>query len=563
MAETSLNATASDAAGPAAGPLRFGGFTLDLARAELLRHGREVPLRPKTFALLAYLARNPSRVLSKQELLDAVWPGLVVTEDSLTQCIHDLRTALGDAGAHLVRTVARRGYRFDADIEDATAASRPRPHSVMRRPAAALAGMAAVLLAAAGLFAVLRPVPSPLEARPLSIVVLPLAGDAVNATDDWFSQAMTRDLTLELGQVSGTLVISRDTASTYKGKVDPRRVASELGVRYVVTGGFRRDGDRVQLDLSMVDGSSGAQQWTQRFDIERTRLGETISDIARQVARSLSVQMLRAGGERAAALRPEQVQADDLAMQGWSVYFRGVSRENLSEAGRLFEASVARDPSCIRGWGGVAVVNGLLLGNLWTPDRQAAMVRLEQARTRLHELDQNDIHAYFAKYFIALIKSEYEDLLAISTEMIERFPSNPQPHFGVGVALMNLGRFEECVEPSKRAIRLGPRDPAAAVWHRQIGTCHFFRGEYREAAEYARTAQQLNPNVALAPLLLAASLGRLGETGEARAVVAAILKRNPEAKAADVEGILRVNRNQRYLEARQRWIDTLRELGLP
>jgi Flp pilus assembly protein TadD len=147
--------------------------------------------------------------------------------------------------------------------------------------------------------------------------------------------------------------------------------------------------------------------------------------------------------------------------------------------------------------------------------------------------------------------------------MIERFPSNPQPYFGKGVALMNLGRFEECIDPAKQAIRLGPRDPAAAVWHRQIGTCHFLRREYGEAAEYARKAHELNPNLATAPLLLAASLERLGRSEEARAVVADVLRRNPDAQAADVERVLRANRNERYLEGRQRWMDTLREIGLP
>jgi Flp pilus assembly protein TadD len=164
---------------------------------------------------------------------------------------------------------------------------------------------------------------------------------------------------------------------------------------------------------------------------------------------------------------------------------------------------------------------------------------------------------------VALLKSDYEGLLAISTTMTERFPSHPQPHFGRALALMNLGRFDECVEPTQRAIKLGPRDPGLALWKRQIGMCYFMRGEYREAAAYAREAQQLGPHLQTAPLLLAAALARSNQEAEARAVVAELLKRNPAAKATDVEKILRANRNERYLEGRKRWIDTLHELGMP
>lgn len=562
MAEISPKSTV-DGAEVVPARLRFAVFTLDLARAELLRDGQPVPLRPKAFALLALFARNPGRLLVKAELLETVWPGVVVTDDSLTQCIHDVRSALGDDGPQIVRTVARRGYRFDAEVRADPTVQAPAPASGRGRNAAIVgAALVAALIAGLGFFVLLPPAPKPHEAPALSIVVLPLSTEG--EADEWLSDGLSRDLTTELGQISGAFVISRDTAHTYKGKpVDPRQVARELGVRYVVGGAVRRDGDRVRLTLSMVDGGTGAQHWAQQFDVERPRLAVALDDIGKQVARSLSVQILRASGERASGLAPEQVLADDLAMQGWSVYFRGVSRENLAEANRLFEAAVDRDPNCIRGWGGVAVMNGLLAGNLWAPDHAAALARLDEAARQLHELDAHDAYTYYARHFVALLKSDYESVLAISTTMTERFPSHPQPHFGRALALMNLGRFEECVEPTQRAIRLSPRDPGLALWKRQIGMCYFMRGEYREAAEYAREAQQLGPHVRTAPLLLAAALARSGRGDEARAVATELTKRNPDARASDVERLLRVNRNERYLEGRKRWIDTLRELGMP
>jgi tetratricopeptide (TPR) repeat protein len=130
-----------------------------------------------------------------------------------------------------------------------------------------------------------------------------------------------------------------------------------------------------------------------------------------------------------------------------------------------------------------------------------------------------------------------------------------------GLALMNLGRLEECVEPAKRALRLGPRDTFAGLWNWQIGTCHFMRGEYREAVQFARAAQQAGPRLPLPPLLLAASLAREGNTEEARRVVADFLARNPDYKTSQIELLMR-SRHPRYVEGRERLIATLRELGM-
>ena len=406
---------------------------------------------------------------------------------------------------------------------------------------------------------------SPIAAAPLSLVILPIQNASGTTDDEWFTDALTGDLTTELGRLSGAFIISRDTALTYRSKTgDPRSVARELGVRYFVHGTARRQEDRVQLTLALIDGESGAERWAEQKEVDRPDLSSSLSAMVAQLAHGLGVQLYQSAGERAARLKPNELQAEDLAMQGWSVYFRGVSRQNVAEAGRLFEQAVSRDARSVRGWGGVAVVNGLLATNFWAPDRPAALARLEEASQRLQELDRNDVHAYFANFFVALVNSDYETLLVISTAAVERFPSQPQAHFGRALAALNLGQFgNECVEPTRRAIQLGPRDPAVGLWHRQIGTCYFMRGEYAEATEYARRAQSLNPALATAPLLLAASLERAGQRETALAVVTDILKRNPEARAADVERLVRANRNERYREGVNRWTESLRALGLP
>lgn len=398
----------------------------------------------------------------------------------------------------------------------------------------------------------------------LSIVVLPLVTEGAGQDSDWFTDVLSGDLTTEIGRFSGALVISRDTAFSYKGRaVDPREVSRELGVRYVVRGTVRRDRERVRLNLAMVDGESGTQHWAQQFDMDRENLREALDEVVLQVGRSLSVQLYRSEGQRAAALKPEEVQADDLAMQGWSVLYRGLSRENVLEAQRLFEAAVAQDPKSVRALGGIATVNAVGAGTGWFSDRDAAIGRVEFASSRLQVLDEKDLMTFVSRAQAAGLTGDYEGQLRSATAMIEHFPNHPNGHYFKGSALMSLGRFEECTEPARQSIRLGPRDVYLAIWQQQIATCHFMRGEYSHAAETARDAVQANANLPLSTLILAASLGRDGHSEEARTLVAAFRQRNPRYRAELVLARPLSGNHVRFAEGRNRMVLTLRELGLP
>ena len=355
----------------------------------------------------------------------------------------------------------------------------------------------------------------------LSMVVLPLVSEGDGKDGAWLADNLSADLVTELGWMSGALVISRETAYTYKGKVvDPREVSRELRVRYVVSGTVRREGDRVRLKLTMVDGESGAQHWAQQFEIDRTRLGQSIGEVAAEVGGSLRVQLLRSEGKKAAALKPEEVDADDLAMQGWEIWYRGINRENALAAQRLFEAAVARDPNSIRGWGGVGLTSWAIRSNGWGLDKDAANRPLQVAASRLQVLDQEDETAFAVRLFAMGWAGDWEGNLVTSKAMVERYPNSPGGHAFLGAALMYLGRFEECVEPAKNSIRLSPRDQGIGTWKNQLALCYFFRGEYPKATEYARAALQASPNMTQPQLVLAASLAREGRVAEARSISA-------------------------------------------
>jgi len=272
--------------------------------------------------------------------------------------------------------------------------------------------------------------------------------------------------------------------------------------------------------------------------------------------------MYRSDASRAAALSPAQMQGDDLAMEGWGVWLRGFAPENLVAALALFEQAVAKDPRSVTGWGGVAVVNGTGAGMGWLPDRAAAIARLEVASSRLQELDAEHLFALMARSSLANLRRDYEAHLQINKMITARFPNHAPAYGSLGLGLLNLGRFDEVVEPVEKAIRLSPRDPFLGLWYWMIGTSHFMRQRYADAAVFAIAAEEANPRLQLPPLLRAASLARSGHEEEARAIVTRYRQQHASFRAADIVKWMRSD-VPAYAAGRQRMIESLRGLGLP
>lgn len=348
--------------------LHLGGFVLDLADGELRRaDGQLAGLRRQALAVLLVLGSQAGRVVGKDELMRRVWPGVVVGDDSLAQAIAEIRRVLGDSEHRRVRTVARRGYLLMPDEAapgpapdpvDSAAAPSPASASASASPPArqriVFAAALLVLAAAIAGFVALGPWRSTAPpAVPLrSLVVLPLDSEAGADEQAWFADALTGDLTRALTVWRTVSVIGRGTAARYKGRSDdPRAVARELGVRYVVHGRVRRDGEQVRLEMNLIDGDTGVAQWAEQYQIERAQLAQSVDDIRGGISRTLLVEIGRSVGQRTARMKPEAVEADDLAMQGTSVMLRAVGPDNFTEALRLFEQALAKDPDSVRGLG--------------------------------------------------------------------------------------------------------------------------------------------------------------------------------------------------------------------
>ncbi|TIT38363.1 MAG: hypothetical protein E5W78_07910, partial [Mesorhizobium sp.] len=239
-------------------------------------HGEDVPLRPQSLAVLKHLVANANRVVTKEELLDTVWPGIAVTENSLSQCISEIRKAIGDEKQSLLKTVARRGYRFVPETEApgiphdsypqiyGTASSDPREIKARR----GLMFVVAVLaIAAAVAVFIWRPTFETEVPTSLSIAVLPFANLSEAEAQAYLANGFADDLTTELARVPGLFVVSRNAARAYRNSGLPQaKIAKELGVRYLLEGSVRRLGDEVRINAHLVDASTVGQIWAERFE---------------------------------------------------------------------------------------------------------------------------------------------------------------------------------------------------------------------------------------------------------------------------------------------------------
>ena len=296
---------------------RFGDHALDIERRELRRGAELIALEPKAFDLLIYLVRNRGRVVGKDDLIKGVWGGRIVSDLALTTRLNAARKAINDSGAAqcVIRTVQRKGVRFIGEVsEDGEAAPQ-----VETAPAAT----------------------EPPTAPRLSIVVLPFANLSSDPEQQYFADGITGDLTADLSRLPDMIVISCNTAFTYRNKpVDTKQIGRELCVRYVLGGNVQRSGNQVRVTAQLIDAENDTHLWAERFDGDARDLFAWQDEITNRIAVALDLELVDA-----AAARPgERPDTRDYILRGRAARLKPPSRENRAEAIAMFERALALDP---------------------------------------------------------------------------------------------------------------------------------------------------------------------------------------------------------------------------
>ena len=515
--------------------LAFPPFVLDRRRAELTCQGASVTLRPKTFALLTYLADHPGCVVDKEELLAAVWPNVVVTDDSLSQCVNELRAALGDAGHRLIRTVPRRGYLFDAEVavrspaaELATGSATPRSTpgpapgqaaaSVMREAAAPAAprradsrwlswplrhwALALAAVAAAIATAALTWLPSDDEfsldkavAARRSIAVIPFS-TVDEQKRDYFSAAVTEDIAAVLGRLPDTWVIASASAGAAAAReTDVRKIGKELGVRYLLTGSVRRNGDAVQVAVQLVASDSGVALWSERYEYAGVSEWAWQRDVGLRIARTLDRRIsFPHPPTEASAGRLDVV---DAVMQGHYLLRRSSQAAELSRARALFERALAADPNSVSALCGLAIAHMAEVRSLISVDAKAQTQLAFDAASRALALAPGSSRAQYAMGNVLYVRGDVAGAERQYLSVIEANPSDSWAHMRLGMARMALGKFELVPAHMARAQRLNPLEPSlVSTALLGLAISEFHLGNDDAAYEHLRQATSTNPNLA-------------------------------------------------------------------
>lgn len=486
----------------------FDDWQLDTELYELRRGGRVRKVEPQVFDLLHFLVRNHERVVTKDEIVEAIWDGRIVSEATISTCLKGARQALDDDGRlqRMIRTVHGRGFRFVAEVEIATDEALatevaaevppPDPPEVLPQDQPPRAELVLPDLAeATGT--------SKGAAKPV-IAVLPfdnLSGDL----DEYFADGLTEDIITNLSRFRELLVVGRTTTFQFKGqRVDLTKVCEELGAGYIVEGSVRRAGGRIRITAQLIDGISGLHVWADSYDRDMEDIFAVQDEVTRTIAARLGVSMQDVALQRAMKKSPSELDAYDCVLRARR--YTALLRADIhAEARDLLERAVALDPS--------SADAAALLANVYLAEhRVEANPRpnpIERALEMAEQAVRLDPQNAYARCWLAIVhffKLENEAFEAEANRALALNPNDPEILADLGHYFTFMGAFERGYALSRRAQELNPLHPG--WYHFSFARYFYHKQDYQEAlAELRRISM---PHFYWLHLLIAACLGQLG-----------------------------------------------------
>jgi TolB-like protein/class 3 adenylate cyclase/Flp pilus assembly protein TadD len=369
---------------------------------------------------------------------------------------------------------------------------------------------------------------APAEVGHLSIVVLPFANLSNDPSQDYFADGITESLTTDLSRLSGSFVIARNTAFTFKGKnVDAREIGKELGVRYVLEGSVQRDAGRVRVNVQLIDAESGKHLWAERFDKPLADLFEMQDEIVARLANQLGTELTSAEAHRAErASNPDSM---DLFFQGLAWLNKGVNLENMTQARGYFERALTVDPGNLDALLGVGRVDYSVGGAFLSDDRDARLAAAEAKIAKVLSLRPNDALAHEIMGGILNQTNRSDQGIAEFERALALDPNLAAAHGDIGLAKIFVGHSEETGAHVNEALRLSPRDSFAWLWLHFAGAAKLNLGADDEAVALFRRSIENNRTIPLTHFFLAGTLANLGKVEEARAEAKAGLALDPGA----------------------------------
>jgi adenylate cyclase len=537
--------------------LGFDRYILDLDCGRLLVDDKEIVLRPKTFAVLRHLVENPHRLISKDALFAAVWPNLTVTDDALVQSIGELRRALGEDGARLIKTIPRRGYRLEADVRTldpmgpSSAGPVPIPDRQPQPAASARVKLIAPIILAVMVLAGLlwsslgsdwtfpslpglndRPAirSSEIAAKP-SIAVLPLVILGDNSVKEYFADGLTQDVINALGRFSALTVMSWNAVFPYKNKpAHPEDIRRVLGVRYFVEGSVRQIGDRIRVIAQLVDASDGRVLWSARFDEALADVFALQDNMTTQIVGVLAVRVAQTEQRRVSAKPTESLEAYDYVLRARPALQRP-TRANNVEARALLRRAIQLDPGYAAAYAALAETFHLDVAMGWAQSPGDSLGRAEQMANEALRHDASEVRARIILGRIHLFYQRHEQAQAEIDRAIAINPNDPHGLAGRGNILLWLGQTDAAIRSLELARRIDPE--LNAIDRNSLSLAYYLKRRYDAAIEEAEINVRQTESAHFSRAVLAAAYAQRNQTENAARIVMTIRQLDPTFNPQD------------------------------
>lgn len=472
---------------------QFHDFSLDTRLYQLKRMNDIARVEPRVFDLLVYLADHRDRVVPRQELLNSLWPGRVVSETALSACLKAARKAVGDNGSvqKIIKTVHGRGYQFVAPVSGDS-----------MEP--------------------MTPAESTERGRGPSIAVLPFANASDDKEQQYFAEGIAHNIAMELSRNKSLVVKYADWLGNGGGSA--QNIASELKVRYLLKGGVQKLGERVRVSVDFVDGETGAIRWSERFDRTGIHAIDIQDDISQKIAAALwgyRGQIQDADMERMSRKSTDSFDAYDFLLRG-VMYKELYTRDDNAKAIECFRQAVALDPLYGYAYSWLAWVYGMEVSMRWSDDPEAMLKLALETAQKAIELDHYCPIGHTGLGFTQVLQKNFDEALTAFDRCLELYPNHTDCIALRADALVFCGRAGEAVEDVRRAIELNPYHPDWYLW--TLGCACYASKRYEEAiASFSRMKSQNSDSL----MWLAASYAQVGDIDKANRQAARLLEIDP------------------------------------
>jgi DNA-binding winged helix-turn-helix (wHTH) protein/TolB-like protein/Tfp pilus assembly protein PilF len=510
----------------------FDDFTVDLAAGCLLRNGREVKLRPKSFEALRYLVENGGRLVGKDELMRVLWPDSFVTENSLVKCMKDVRLALEDESQRYIKTVPKRGYIFTVEVcksglatleesytdqvegirivieeereafeekaslnQGAEKLLPPAADSAWRRfgrnrVVQAVSLVLIGLVVALSYYMIRGRSKQPVMAAPRTIAVLPFKPLVADSRDESFEMGMADTMITKL---SGLREMTVRPISAVRGysrlDQDPIQAGREQGVDAVLDGSIQKSGDKIRVTVRFLNVHDGTQIWSYKCEQQCADIFSMQDSISEKVAGTLAHKLTGDEQKLLTKRYTDSLEAYQLYLKG-RYFWEMRTEESMKRSVDYFEQAIQIDPNYAVAYAGIGHSYTALRARGYVSAAEGAQ-KMKEAVTRALQIDDNLAEAHTAMGTYKITEFDWPGAEREFKRAIELDPNYPTAHLWYGFLLQGLGRQDENLAERTRALEL---DPLNLEINGGVGDAYFHAGQYDKAIEQETKALELNPN---------------------------------------------------------------------